>query len=87
MAFEREGLGRNGSGQGNAKATWSYSTLDAYATVVGANYFNDAQKELGRGDSILVWDDNLGVMTQTYVATSNDATGVVTIATGDVVTA
>lgn len=86
MAFFRDGLSRNGSGTGVGMTIWSYTTLDAYATVSGANYFDDAIKELSHSDLIYVYDQTLDVMTLTYV-TSFRSSAAVVIATGLTITA
>jgi hypothetical protein len=82
MAFNRDGLSRNGSGQGNSQAVWAYHTTDPIALMLSNAYFDDAQSEMKRGDLIYLWDDTLATQTLSYVVTSApDGVGV-NLATG-----
>jgi hypothetical protein len=53
MAFSRSGLCRIG-GSGVGGSTWQYSSADAKATVVAADYMLLANDELNIGDVVLV---------------------------------
>lgn len=50
-------------------ADWSYASEDPVATVVGADYFANAE-DLGMqvGDEVSVFDSNLGIVSHTYVS-------------------
>lgn len=60
MAYSVTGLQPIG-GQakaGNAPQMWSYTSVDAIATVNTSGYFNDAADLLNVGDLIYVYDSN-----------------------------
>lgn len=85
MAFARSGLCRIG-GSGNGGSTWQYSTADAKATIVGADYMLDAVDELALGDIVTaVTNTTPPTAFITYVKTRT-ATAI-TLAGGSVITA
>ncbi len=84
MAFSRTGLSRIGSGAGDAPSLWSYTSADAIATVNTAAYFNDAHKELGIRDVIMVTDSN--TPTTHFVIVLSNAAGVVDVSDGLAIT-
>lgn len=62
-----------------APAHWSYTTVDASATVVAAGYFNNARKQLQVGDFIFANVDTGGTRTgKIYLVLTVPATGNVT---------
>jgi len=83
MAFSRDGLSRIGSSQGDAPTIWSYSSADAIATVNTSGYFNDASKELGIRDIVLVTDT--ATPTAHWCIVLSNAAGVVDISDGTVI--
>jgi len=83
MAFSRDGLSRIGSGTGTAPSIWSYSSADAIATVNTAAYFNNASKELGIRDIILVTDT--ATPTAHWCIVLTNAAGVVDVSDGTVI--
>lgn len=84
MAFSRDGLTRIGSGTGDAPSLWSYTSADAIATVNTSGYFNDASKELGIRDVIMVTDSN--TPTTHFVIVLTNASGVVDVSDGLAIT-
>ncbi len=68
MAFARTGFYQIGPG-GNAPRLWMYSTADAIATVVAADYFLEAINELQVNDVIIAVTSTGGTpaVTFTYV--------------------
>lgn len=68
MSFALAGLYQVGPG-GNAPRLWMYSTTDAIATVIAADYFLDAINELQVNDVIIAITSTGGTpaVTITYV--------------------
>jgi hypothetical protein len=77
MAFDRTKLSLLATGGGGD--LFAYTTTDAKATVIAANYFSPAQHDLSPGDRLLLSCN--GVFTDAVVATSVPATGAVTVLT------
>ena len=69
MAFARSGLARVSGANTDAGSMWMYSTADAIATVIAADYFLDAINEINLNDLIVVTSSTGGTpaMTFTYV--------------------
>ena len=70
MAFSRNGLAKiSTSGNTNANAMWMYTTADAIATVIAADYFLLAINEIRLNDCILAVTSTGGTpaLTFTYV--------------------
>ncbi len=70
MAFARSGLAViSSSGNTTANRMWMYTTTDAIATVIAADYFLDAINEIRLNDCILVVSSTGGTpaLTFTYV--------------------
>ena len=92
MAFSRTGLCRIG-GSGTGGSTWQYSTADAKATVVAADYMLYAYDELALGDVITVVSTTVPATPTafiTYVKARSVAGAVpvtITLAGGSVITA
>ena len=77
MAFARSGLAKiSTSGNTQANAMWMYTTTDAVATVIAADYFLDAIRELRVNDCILMVTSTGGTpaLTFTYVNANDGAT-------------
>lgn len=74
MAFSIDGLYQIGPG-GNAPRLWSYTTTDAIATVIAADYFLDVIGQLQVNDVLMVVSSTGGTpaVTFTYV-NANDGT-------------
>lgn len=74
MAFSINGLYQLGPG-GNAPRVWVYSTTDAVATVIAADYFLPAINELQVNDCLLLVTSTGGTpaLTWSYV-NANDGT-------------
>jgi len=85
MAFSRTGINPIGgqSKKGTAPQMWTYTSVDAIATVNSAGYFNDMTNELSVGDVIFVHDSNTPTMSIAMVA--SNASGVVDITDGTTV--
>jgi len=69
MAFARSGLARVSGANSDAGSMWMYSSTDAIATIVAADYFLDAINEINLNDLIVVASSTGGTpaMTFTYV--------------------
>jgi len=52
---------------------WFYSTPDTRATVLGANYFNDATRLLNQGDIIFAVVNTGGTMQVTLLAVTSQS--------------
>ena len=77
MSFLRSGLARiSSSGNTTANAMWMYTTADAIATVIAADYFLAAINELRVNDTLLVVSSTGGTpaVTFTYVNENDGAT-------------
>lgn len=77
MAFSRDGLAKiSTSGNTNANVMWMYTTADAIATVIAADYFLEAIREIRLNDCILVVSSTGGTpaLTFTYVNANDGAT-------------
>tara|TARA_R110000737_G_scaffold59028_1_gene85483 strand:+ start:400 stop:675 length:276 start_codon:yes stop_codon:yes gene_type:complete len=85
MAFSRDGWNPIGgaSKKGSAPAIWSYTSVDAIATVNSAGYFNLVSDEVGIRDVILVVDSN--TPTSHWVNVLSNASGVVDVSDGTVI--
>lgn len=85
MAFSRTGINPIGgqSKKGTAPQMWTYTSVDAIATVNSAGYFNDMSDDLSVGDVIFVHDSNTPTMSIAMVA--SNASGVVDITNGTTV--
>mgnify|MGYP003653404369 FL=1 len=85
MAFSRTGINPIGgqSKKGTAPQMWTYTSVDAIATVNSAGYFNDMTNELSVGDVIFVHDSNTPTMSIVMVA--SNASSVVDITDGTTV--
>lgn len=75
MAFNRSGLYQVGPG-GNGPRLWMYSTADAIATVIAADYFLEAINELQVNDVLTVISSTGGTpaVTFTYVNANDGST-------------
>jgi hypothetical protein len=75
MAFTRTSLARVSGANSGAGSMWMYSTADAIATVVAADYFLEAINEIKLTDLIVVTSSTGGTpaITFTYV-NANDGT-------------
>lgn len=75
MAFSRAGFYQVGPG-GNSPRLWMYSTTDAIATVIAADYFLEAINELQVNDVIIAVTSTGGTpaVTFTYVNENDGAT-------------
>ena len=80
MAFERSGLCRIG-GSGESRSVWVYATTEAVGTVLGANFFLPAKKEINKSDIVLVLDTNAVDFTVSFCV-ANNGTTTVTMASG-----
>ncbi len=69
MAFLRTGLSRVSGANSDAGTMWMYSTADAIATVIAADYFLDAINEIKLNDVIWAITSTGGTpaVTITYV--------------------
>lgn len=69
MAFSRNGLSRVSGANSDAGTMWMYSTTDAIATVIAANYFLNAINEIKLNDVIWAITSTGGTpaITITYV--------------------
>lgn len=77
MAFTRSSLARtSSSGNTNANATWMYTTADAIAVVIAADYFLEAIREIKLNDVITVVSSTGGTpaVTFTYVNANDGVT-------------
>tara|TARA_R110002049_G_scaffold51287_4_gene145177 strand:+ start:1272 stop:1547 length:276 start_codon:yes stop_codon:yes gene_type:complete len=85
MAFSRTGINPIGgqSKKGTAPQMWTYTSVDAIATVNSAGYFNDMTNELSVGDVIFVHDSNTPTMSIVMVA--SNASSVVDVTDGTTV--
>ena len=85
MAFSRTGINPIGgqSKKGTAPQMWTYTSVDAIATVNIAGYFNLMSDDLSVGDVIFVHDSNTPTMSIAMVA--SNASGVVDITDGTTV--
>jgi hypothetical protein len=85
MAFSRDGWNPIGgqSKKGSAPQLWSYTSVDAIATVNTAGYFNLVSDEVQVRDVILVVDSN--VPTTHWVNVLTNASGVVDVSDGTVI--
>lgn len=85
MAFSRTGINPIGgqSKKGTAPQMWTYTSVDAIATVNSAGYFNLMSDDLSVGDVIFVHDSNTPTMSIAMVA--SNASGVVDITDGTTV--
>tara|TARA_B110000305_G_C18948092_1_gene407024 strand:- start:232 stop:507 length:276 start_codon:yes stop_codon:yes gene_type:complete len=85
MAFSRTGINPIGgqSKKGTAPQMWTYTSVDAIATVNSAGYFNDMSDDLSVGDVIFVHDSDTPTMSIAMVA--SNASGVVDITDGTTV--
>lgn len=85
MAFSRTGINPIGgqSKKGTAPQMWTYTSVDAIATVNSAGYFNNMSDDLSVGDVIFVHDSNTPTMSIAMVA--SNASGVVDITDGTTV--
>jgi hypothetical protein len=75
MAFSIDGLYQIGPG-GNGPRLWSYTTADAIATVVAADYFLDVIGQLQLNDVLMVVSSTGGTpaVTFTYVNANDGST-------------
>lgn len=75
MAFARAGFYQVGPG-GNNPRLWMYSTTDAIATVIAADYFLEAINELQVNDVLIAVTSTGGTpaVTFTYVNANDGAT-------------
>lgn len=85
MALDAKFLVRQHAGMGSFPGvnpgTLDYTTDDAHATVIAANYFNDAANRMVKGDVILARCAMSGTpQLRAYIVTDISAAGVVTIA-------
>ena len=85
MAFSRTGINPIGgqSKKGTAPQMWTYTSVDAIATVNTAGYFNLMSDDLSVGDVLFVHDSNTPTMSIAMVA--SNASGVVDITDGTTV--
>lgn len=65
----------------NGFTLWHYTSTDNNTTVTTANYFNTASDMLRKGDLIVANVDTGGTLANKFYFVSNNASGVVTIAT------
>ena len=82
MAYSATGLNPIGgqSKAGSAPQLWSYTSVDAIATVNTAGYFNDASELLKVGDLMYVHDSN--TPTGSLCIVLSNASGVVDVSDG-----
>ena len=82
MAFIRDNLIKVSGGQGGTPTMFAYRhPTDALATIKGANYFGTAADILRVHDLIYLVDEDTPAYDLVAVATSNFATGALTVAT------
>ena len=75
MAFARSGLARVSGANSDAGSMWMYSSADAIATIIAADYFLPAILELKLNDIIHVISSTGGTpaVTITYVNSNTGA--------------
>lgn len=75
MAFARSGLARVSGANSDAGSMWMYSSADAIATIIAADYFLEAINEINVNDVIFVASSTEGTpaITITY-CNANDGT-------------
>ena len=88
MAYSSTGWSTvSASKAGNSVALYAYSTADTVATVNTAAYFNDLSDSLKVGDIIFVRSSTGGTQVVTINYVASNASGVVDVTDGLVVTA
>tara|TARA_R110001592_G_scaffold341116_2_gene629835 strand:- start:2505 stop:2789 length:285 start_codon:yes stop_codon:yes gene_type:complete len=87
MAFSRDGWNPLGgqSKKGSAPQLFSYTSLDAHATIDGSGYFNSVSNEVAIGDMIMVRGNTGGTATLTMHVVVVNASGVVDVSNGTVI--
>ena len=64
----------------NGFTLWHYKTVDAKATVLASNYFNDVANIFNAGDVIIASVDIEGTPAITFLTVSSVSSGVVSVA-------
>ena len=83
MAYSHPGLLRSSHANSTMPTLWTYTSTDNKATMRASGYFNDAAKDLRRGDIIFALLDTGG--TPAYVLSAvTSADGAVPVTTGAV---
>jgi len=84
MAFSSAGWNVIGAAKkGNAPSMYTYTSVDAIATVNTEGYFNDLSDTLAVGDVIFVHDSNTPTMS--IVVVLSNTSGVVDVSDGTAV--